>query len=289
MAAAWVVSRAFRDLWRRVDDVACSALETGALVPIETSCEIFKSGGIPYQLRTLRRANPKTTASRPRKDLAKNPFLPPEPELLIGNVSSSHFVVLNKFNVVGHHLLVVTHKYVSQDDPLTVADFEALLLAMAPAPSLGFYNGGLVGGASQPHRHLQIVPLPLEPSAPGLQTPVDAVIRDDAVDVATCRSGGLPFDHRLVFLTAADLEPERAGWLLGLFNEQCEDLSITEGVPFNFLLTPRWLMVVRRSQECFEGISVNALGFAGSLLVSDAEARRRVMEVGPGEVLKRLV
>lgn len=277
------------DFWRRVDDVACSALETGALVPIETSCEVFESGGIPYQLRTLRRANPKTTASQPTRDRAKNPFLPPEPELLIGDVSSSHFVVLNKFNVVGHHLLVVTHSFVSQDDPLTVPDFEALLLAMAPAPSLGFYNGGLVGGASQPHRHLQIVPLPLEPSAAGLQTPVDAVIRDDVVDVATRRCTGLPFDHRLVVLTEADLEPAKAGEMLALFHDLCGDLGVTEGVPFNFLLTPRWLMVVRRSVECFEGVSVNALGFAGSLLVPDAEARRCVVDVGPGEVLKRLV
>ena len=276
------------NLWRRVDDVTHLALASGALVPIETSCEVHESDGIPYQLRVLVKANPKTTASRPKKPRARNPFLPPEPALLVGDLTPTHFAVLNKFNVVDRHLLVVTREFVDQDEPLTAGDFEALLVAMQGTECLGFYNGGLVGGASQPHRHLQVVPLPMAPVIGGLPTPVDAVICENSVDRATATCRVLPFEHRLTLLHDRDVRPEQAPELLELFEGFCRELGIADGQPFNALLTSRWFMVVPRSEECFERVSVNALGFAGSLLVHDETALQRVVKVGPGEVLRRL-
>jgi ATP adenylyltransferase len=275
------------NLWRRVDEVTRSALDSGALVPIETSCEVHRSGGIPYQLRVLVKANPKTTASRPQRPRVNNPFLPPEPDLLVDDLTPTHFAVLNKFNVVDRHLLVVTHEFVDQNAPLTMADFEALLVAMQGTRCLGFYNGGLIGGASQPHRHLQVVPLPMVPATGGLPTPVDAVIGDEGVD-ASARCSGLPFRHRLELIGADDFSPSGAPGLHDLFFRFCSELGITRGVPFNFLVTPRWFMVVPRGDECFEGISVNALGFAGSLLVPNDTALRRLVDVGPGRVLGSL-
>jgi ATP adenylyltransferase len=38
---------------------------------------------------------------------------------------------------------------------------------------------------------------------------------------------------------------------------------------YNLLVTRQWLLWVPRSQEFFEGISINALGFAGALLAKD--------------------
>jgi len=40
--------------------------------------------------------------------------------------------------------------------------------------------------------------------------------------------------------------------------------------PYNLLATRRWMLVVPRRQERYEKISVNALGFAGSLFVRNA-------------------
>lgn len=54
-----------------------------------------------------------------------NPFLPYDEALWVGHLSDTHTLLLNKFNVVQHHLLVVTRQFESQLDWLTEADFEA--------------------------------------------------------------------------------------------------------------------------------------------------------------------
>jgi ATP adenylyltransferase len=47
-------------------------------------------------------------------------------------------------------------------------------------------------------------------------------------------------------------------------------------------------MLVPRSQEFFEGISINALGFAGALLVKDAAQLAMLRKQGPMTVLQRV-
>ncbi len=74
--------------------------------------------------------------------------------------------ILNKFNVVDNHLLIVTREFEQQRSLLTLRDFEALWRCLNEYDSLGFYNGGPEAGASQPHKHLQLVPLPLAPQGP---------------------------------------------------------------------------------------------------------------------------
>jgi ATP adenylyltransferase len=48
------------------------------------------------------------------------------------------------------------------------------------------------------------------------------------------------------------------------------------------------MLLVPRSHECFETISVNALGFAGSLFVRDAEQLKTIDNRGPMTVLRRV-
>jgi sulfate adenylyltransferase (ADP) / ATP adenylyltransferase len=46
------------------------------------------------------------------------------------------------------------------------------------------------------------------------------------------------------------------------------------------------MLVVPRSRACFESISVNGLGFAGSLFVRSQQDLDRVRSVGPMQVLR---
>jgi ATP adenylyltransferase len=87
--------------------------------------------------------------------------VPPEPELTVGGVGPTHVAVLNKYPVIDRHLLIVTREFAHQEALIDTADFAALAAVMREFPSLGFYNGGKTAGASQPHKHLQVVPLPL--------------------------------------------------------------------------------------------------------------------------------
>ena len=56
--------------------------------------------------------------------------------------------------------------------------------------------------------------------------------------------------------------------------------------PYNLLLCRRWMLLVPRRREDFDGVSVNALGFAGSLLVPDREHLERLRRAGPGQALR---
>jgi len=46
------------------------------------------------------------------------------------------------------------------------------------------------------------------------------------------------------------------------------------------------MLIVARSRECFETISINALGFAGLLFVRTHAELERVRAVGPMRVLR---
>ena len=59
-----------------------------------------------------------------------NPFLPYEQQLWVRNLSESHTLLLNKFNVVAHHLICVTRTFKPQTDPLDAADLGATWEAM---------------------------------------------------------------------------------------------------------------------------------------------------------------
>jgi len=254
-------------LWPRVDEVTRAALESGALRPLATTGFVVEDGGIPFFVRRAdslaRRAVDEVT--RPR---ATNPFLPPEPALTVASVSPTHLAVLNKYNVVARHLLVITRSFVAQEAPLDLEDTEALWRCLGEGPALGFYNSCREAGASQPHRHLQLVPLPLAGAEAG--TPVDALVRD----------GELPFPHAV-----APFEPDAAK-AHAVVRELLEHIGrAAPGAAYNLLVTPQWMLAVPRTHDAAEGVSFNALGFAGSIFVRDDEQLELVRRRGPVELL----
>jgi hypothetical protein len=58
--------------------------------------------------------------------------------------------------------------------------------------------------------------------------------------------------------------------------------------PYNLLVTRSWMLLVPRSRDSALGVSVNALGFAGALLVRDHAQMVAVVDLGPMTVLRRV-
>lgn len=54
-----------------------------------------------------------------------------------------------------------------------------------------------------------------------------------------------------------------------------------QSAPYNLLLTRGWMLLVPRLQECFDSISINALGFAGALFVKTKTQVDRLRQCGP--------
>ena len=179
-------------------------------------------------------------------------------------------LLLNKFNVVPHHLLLVTREFAHQTEPLDAADCEALgaaLRAFPPPGGLAFMNVGEDSGFSQPHKHVQLVPLPFAAELPNAPVPVGPVLDRAAAEAGpapTFHARALPFWN-----VCARLKPDVAPQQLA---DTAAELvaaarADTGASSYNILLTASWLMVVPRAAERGKGVAVNSLGFAGTMLV----------------------
>ncbi len=57
---------------------------------------------------------------------------------------------------------------------------------------------------------------------------------------------------------------------------------------YNLIITERWMIMVVRSHEKYNNVGVNAVGFAGTLLMKSREDLEWVKQVGPMEVMKNV-
>ena len=285
-------------LWERTLEKTEFARECGALLSIATECEFVEENGIRFLVRVLanlaRKDEAKKKQDRKKAETGKdfNPFLPYEEDLFVADISQTHLCLLNKFNVVDHHLLIVTRDFEEQENWLTLADFEAMLACMAEFDGLAFYNGGAIAGASQRHKHLQLVPLPLVPS--GAKTPIEPLIAAAEFEDSIGRMPGFPFVHALARLDPTWTRSPASGaretmelysrllQSVGLRSqEQLEQADNNRQTgAYNFLATREWMLVIPRSQEFFESISINSLGFAGALLVRNQDQLKIIQDCG---------
>jgi ATP adenylyltransferase len=288
-------------LWPAILRQTEHALRRGALRPIETSQALVEERGVRFLVRQVSSITRKEEARQVPKPNAGtrsafNPFLPYDPDLFVADISDTHVALLNKFNVIDHHLLIVTRSFKSQDTLLDLTDFAALVACMAEFDGLGFYNGGVEAGASQLHKHLQIVPLPLGESDPPL--PIESVLASACMDGPIGNVPGLDFRHAFAHLELVPDAPRHAAHaafdcyhaLLEAVGLRAIEVNseLRPSAPYNLLVAPRWMLLVPRSSERVEGISVNALGFAGSLFVRDAAQMEVIKRLGPMTVLRRV-
>lgn len=266
-------------------------LSCGALQPIDTEYAFIEDEGMRFLVRILANIarKEKATQTQTKKDPNFNPFLPYEEDLFVAQISDTHLCLLNKYNVVEHHILIVTRQFEQQDSWLNVDDFQALWACMGEMESFGFYNGGTRAGASQRHKHLQVVPLPMAPD--GSPLPLEAFLQSLPPKTVS-NTTGLPFHHAAMPLpNRFDTLAAATSWLTHSYRQLMEAIGLDllqpmPNRPYNLLLTRRWMLAVPRSQEGYQGISVNSLGFAGSLLVKNAEQLQQLRQLGPMELLK---
>jgi sulfate adenylyltransferase (ADP) / ATP adenylyltransferase len=201
---------------------------------------------------------------------------------------------LNKFSLLPHHLLIVTRQFEPQEALLDQDDIAALGACLAEIDGLVFYNGGSAAGASQPHKHLQMVPLPLGPA--GLATPID-----DALDAVRGRSGilavpALAFRHAFSWLAPGMSQGVfDASAFATLYEEMLTQIGVNaldrdgkrfQSAPWNLLVTRRWALAAPRVKEDFRGVPINAIGFAGSLFVRDDAQLATLKRAGPMAALR---
>lgn len=228
----------------------------------------------------------------------KDPFLPPfEEGLFISELSPTHTLLFNKFQVCKEHVLVVTTKFERQDSPLDRNDIEAVVKTMLSLDAFMYFNQGPNSGASQPHKHMQLIPFA---SLSGGALPVEqAALKQYEADkcrmfrinqfksfehiVGMLDFGSATFEQLVssesTYMTAVDTIFS-VYWeclhFLGITHKQDEG-SHEPKPSYNVWITPRMVFVVLREKNSIEGppiseecpdrpvIDVNTLGFAGTI------------------------
>ncbi|NEP09538.1 MAG: phosphorylase [Symploca sp. SIO2C1] len=288
-------------LWTSLTNQTAHALQCKALQSIPTESEFVEQDGISFLVRILsnliRKDKAKQKQDKKATNSAKefNPFLPYEEDLFVADISNTHLCLLNKFNVVDYHLLIVTRSFEEQETLLTLQDFEAMWRCLAEFEGLAFYNGGKIAGASQRHKHLQFVPLPL--ASNGLKIPIEPAIASARFKGTIGTIPSFPFVHAVARLdplwAKSPLEAAAATSqcyhnLLRAVGWQGDESTRgnRQSGAYNLLATRQWMLLVPRSQEDFESISVNSLGFGGALLVRNEQQMQILKDFGPMNILK---
>ena len=274
------------ELLQKAMEVTVAATASGALVPLDTSLtHLMGDGGSRFELRHLLSATPKhLRASGPKP----NPFLPWDHRLEVDRIGESHVVILNKYPVQTTHMLLITQDWQPQTGWLSMEDWRSLARVDAMTTGLWFFNSGPDAGASQPHRHLQLLPR----SAGERICARDDWFQRCAEGTTTSAQDPLLRSARVApihsTLTAETLH--------GLYLALAADLDLghptTDDCPrgaYNLLMCRHWMALIRRRTEGIRGFSVNALGFAGSLLSTEMSDRGWMERSGPEALLEAVV
>jgi ATP adenylyltransferase len=106
------------------------------------------------------------------------------PSHIVTPIAPMHTLILNKYYTISEHSILITNSFEKQESLLTYDDLQAWFFCISSIKALGFYNSNSFAGASQPHKHMQLVPLDeirrLSPSAT-YTLPIDSAIRSKII------------------------------------------------------------------------------------------------------------
>jgi ATP adenylyltransferase len=280
------------DLASRIVERFVASGASGARLELENREEILVDGGVSFVVRVLAprfglAAQRAKAASHSRSGggsggASRSPFLPPyDPGLLVGAITATHVGLINKYNLVDRHFLIVTREYEEQESALTAEDLAAARLCLDALDGLVFYNSAAAAGASQSHKHLQHVPFPL--GCDGERFPLDRALAK-ALAAGRDWAPELGYRHRIAKLGPdSDLDVYRR-----LIVASGLDRDGGRPAPYNLLVGRDWMLIVPRSSGTTGSIEVNALGFAGLLAVRGDEDLALLRAAGPLEILGRV-
>ncbi|CAM9660913.1 unnamed protein product [Ectocarpus sp. 12 AP-2014] len=158
-------------LRQRLQHVADTALADGITLPMHTTFEVVRAerqgeeegGGMDFIVSVIsgEALEAKAAIATPPASAASDdPFDPRvlDPRMTVEELPPSHSLVLNKFNTMRNHALIITKEFQSQQEALTEEDFGAWYRVVEELPGIGFYNSAVDAGASQRHKHMQVIP-----------------------------------------------------------------------------------------------------------------------------------
>ena len=228
-------------------------------------------------------------------------------DLLIDSSLTTHTLVLNKYNTFRFHALLITNFFEQQSNGLNTQDIQATIMYIQAINAVGFFNSAEVSGASQPHKHIQLVPLDslkevismIHNSSPSSDTfssssgsasfPIDILVKASHVSIGKITSlKEIPFQN---FVASISLTTLTIDDLYGLYKSMRD---MCKGKEYNFIITAEWMIMVPRSKAVItlpkSVIPVNSFGFMGFLLAANTDQSEEILSHRAGvlDLLKQV-
>ena len=269
--------------WEKALEQSKISIDSGNLFPLRT-IDITKKfyDKKDFLIRKL-------DTSKFRKDLKIgpkiNPFNPWDKPLEIGKIGKYHQLILNKYPVQIGHILLITNKWMPQNGWLDINDWDAIKFVNNDTSGLWFFNSGPLAGASQPHRHIQLLRRDIRENI----CPREKWF----LNFNKCKVNKKLFENIVVrpFNFSNDIND-----IYRIYVELSMNIGIGDPLkdkmpkePYNLLITNKWIALIKRANDKLFGFSVNALGFAGYLLVTEKSDTRYLKLNGPEILLENFV
>jgi len=214
-----------------------------------------------------------------------NPFNPWDKPLEIEKIGKNHQLILNKYPVQIGHILLITNKWMPQNGWLDINDWYAIKTVNNDTSGLWFFNSGPLAGASQPHRHIQLLRRDIRENV----CPRDKwflnfnkyKVNNKLFKNIIVRPFNFSHNINDIYRIYVELSMD-----IGLGNPLKDKIPKK---PYNLLITNRWIALIKRANDKILGFSVNALGFAGYLLVTEKSDTRYLKLNGPEILLENFV
>jgi ATP adenylyltransferase len=173
---------------------------------------------------------------------------------------------------------------------------------MKMANFIAFYNCGPESGASQPHKHMQLLPAPLsgtriEDGDFPLQPLFESTANQQPLE-SVFQVNGLNFLHGALRLKKA-LEDKSiedlSKYLLMVYNHVIDVLGMKTNPgdkiankSYNFLMTKSFMWIVPRKSDTYNGIEINSVGLFGSILAKSSDRLEQIKTIGPYTILQNV-
>ena len=216
----------------------------------------------------------------------QNPFSPWEKILEIDKIGDYHQLILNKYPVQKGHILLITNSWKPQNGWLDINDWAAIQQVNKDTSGLWFFNSSPIAGASQPHRHFQL----LRRSKDEISCPREKWF----LEMELSKDSDCKLKKNIIVSKFNFLENSIS--LFELYLELCKKLGLGDPInniqpkyAYNLLITNKWIAIIKRSNDHIHGFSINGLGFAGYLLVTEKSDINYLKKFGPEKLLESFV
>jgi len=273
-------------IWSKALEISREAVNCGAVIPLNTIKYKSSEEYSDFELRFLKSPIPKFLKEYGPK---RNPFIPWDSRLQIQTINNKHTLILNKYPVQLGHILLITNSWKPQNGWLNEDDFEAIINVDNDTTGLWFFNSSKEAGASQPHRHFQLLPRHVnEIICPRYEWFCSLLNdkMDNNSEISHCIS--IRRRNKNNYTSTNDL--------FSLYKSMVNEMNIGEIniinkplKPYNLLITSEWIALITRKTDRSNGFSINALGFAGYFLGTKRSDVDTLIKFGPEKILKDVI